>query len=585
MWYNDSIKNLIEVFEMEYMGYNEALLLEIGEGDIEDCWTGSKVGTYKNAKNVWFDVRPLRRFLHRKYKDVKFLEIDDDYYDIEDSPKEKESTEQEYDYWSMKPIVMVDGAENNSTGDFGWRNNIELIDMFGHKEVHSLSLTFNVERSQPQRLILESKLNTNKPKGKNKKPISVTLKLKKDKNKKLYFECDGKKIENLKVWFGKPGTIVLECYEDGNKSDDLDNLLLDEEECVEFSLQNVTKNIKHLNVSFNKKNSDEFTIYYFVETKDSNGEYEFDSCETISLSKDKIGNEDVMLGYISAHNGKPVETKKIKMFIASGNCKKFDFEGKKSTSNKQMDLLRKKGFTELDVKRGTDKQTDKYCVVYDGRRIDKESIGSFSDTKSWSNNSFNKINDINVNECGINAEKKQLKQDETSTPGNSCESKSKKAFTYTETDGGSEYEKQAIKNYLNNKVDSVIWYANPNVVKNLEYKNLGCGHLREKDCIIVNVSDLCNSYVYRYENNDKDLWFFQRWYAKFVLFFNIGKFAKIFSWKEQYETDSSIKQIKSSFDSSGKNNETNKKNEKETEGGDMAAPPDYNGNDLFDSNF
>ena len=142
-----------------------------------------------------------------------------------------------------------------------------------------------------------------------------------------------------------------------------------------------------------------------------------------------------MLGYISAHNGKPVETKKIKMFIASGNCKKFDFEGKKSTSNKQMDLLRKKGFTELDVKRGTDKETDKYCVVYDGNRIDKKIIDLFSDTKRWSNNSLNKINDINVNECGINAEKKQLKRNKTSTPDSNCESKSKKAFSVALDEG------------------------------------------------------------------------------------------------------------------------------------------------------
>lgn len=569
------------------MKYNGEPLIGTGEGDIEDCWTGSKVGTYKNAKNVWFDVRPLRRFLHRKYKDVKFLEIDDDNL---------------YDYWSMKPIVIVDGAENNLTGDFWWGNNIESVDMFGHKEVHSLSLTFNVERSQPQRLILESKLNTNKPKGKNKKPISVTLKLKKDKNKKLYFECDGKKIENLKVWLGKPWTIVLECYEDGNKSDDLDNLLLDEEECVEFSLQNVTKNIKQLNPSFNKKNSDEFTIYYFVKTKDSNGKYEFDSCETISLSNDKIGNEDAKFGYISVHAGKPVETKKIKMFIVSGNCKKFNFDTENIDPNDQIKLLKKNGFVELDVKRGTDKENDKYCVVYGGDRVDKTKTTKFDYDQMWSNNSSNKINDINKHKSNSKNSKveEKLTPIETLTSDSGYESESEKVsidpknfkneskceefLTYTRTSKDVEREKQAIENYLDNDIDSQIWYANPNVVKDLNEKDYGLSHLEKKNCIIIDVSELCNSLVYRYKNNDKNLWFFQRWYAKFTLFFNIGKVAKILKWKEQYKNGDDIQQIKSSL--SNNDNENNKiKNENENENVDMAAPPGCNENNPLESNL
>ena len=600
MWYNYSVKNLIEVFKMKYNGEP---LIGIGNGDIEDCWTGRKVRTYKNAKNVWFDVRPLKRFLHRKYKDVKFLERDDDslddYYNIEDSPKEKESTEQEYDYWSMKPIVIVDSAENNLTSDFGWRNNIESIDMFGYKEVYSLSLAFNVERSQPQRLILESKLNTNKPKGKNKKPISVTLELKKDKNKKLYFECDGKKIENLKVWLGDPWTIVLECYENGNKSDNPDDLDLDEEECVEFSLQNVTKNIKQLNSSFNKKNSNEFTIYYFVETKDSNGKYEFDSCETISLSEDKIGDEDAMLGYISVHDGKPVKTKKIKMFIKDGDCTKFDFDTENIDSNDQIELLKKNGFIELDVKRGTNKEFDKYCVVYEKHRVDTK-IVQFDYNQMWSDNSSNKTNDINKYKISSEVGKK-LKPIETLTPDGSYENesnkflfdpknfkpkcKSEESFTYTGTKNDGE-ELKAIKNYLNKGIDSQIWYANPNVVKDLNGKDYGLSCLEEKDFIMINVSELCNSWVWRYENNDKNLWFFQRWYAKFTLFFNISKVAKILKWKEQYKSGDDTQQIKSSLSNNdNENNKIKNENEKREEDENMAAPPGYNENNPLESNF
>ena len=269
---------------------------------------GNIVSEKPETKKVCFDLRTLKRFLHRKSEYVKFL-----------NSYEDEETENCL-YWNENKVnILVDDESICVIIDLD--ENYADIDLDGCGNVYRFSLQFNTKYMSNRKSTF-FKTNTKF------QPTSVTLVLQRDDKGKLYFQCDNEKIENLKVWLDDPDEYVLENMfnKDDSKDfvlDDSDILALDEKECVKFSLQNVTQNIKQLDSSFNKENNDEFTIYYFVETKDSNGKYEFDSCETISLSQDKIGDKDAMLGYISVHNGNPVTTKKIKMFIARGDCKKY----------------------------------------------------------------------------------------------------------------------------------------------------------------------------------------------------------------------------------------------------------------------
>ena len=203
MWYNNGIKNLTEVFEME----EESVLIDTVK--VERCFESSGVGNGvfdTKTPEVCIDVRALKRFLHRREKDPLFVTENEKY----------ENKETGAQYWRECPSIFVndkyDSYVSEDLGKIEWNENRKEFDTMSKEPIKTFKIMFFIK--------------------KNKKLTSdAELILKRDQYGELYFSCEGEKIENLKVWLKTPNGVSLECCtekeEEVGESDDPDNLYLD----------------------------------------------------------------------------------------------------------------------------------------------------------------------------------------------------------------------------------------------------------------------------------------------------------------------------------------------------------------------
>ena len=148
----------------------------------------------------------------------------------------------------------------------------------------------------------------------------------------------------------------LDNFPSVNVEDKNDDIFLDKNEIIYFSLIDILRNIKIDDNEFRKNNN--LNLYFFVKSENSGDNYEFNDKAHLPFNF----LQAVTMSYNSDYQGRGITTKDVKMFINYGvdpNCD-LDIE---DTKNENMDLLKKAGYIQLDFSKDLTQNSGAYCQI------------------------------------------------------------------------------------------------------------------------------------------------------------------------------------------------------------------------------